>query len=225
MNDLVVRPCSFGEAAAFVVKHHYMCSTKGITPTHCYQVTNRVGVVVGAAIFGKPAYRGTEARYSGGLRLVELRRFVLLDECPRNSESKVLGMLLRLLREEGIQRVLSYADPNQKRNDHPEGRHTGLIYRATGFRQVTKAKRTKAVWFNGRRYPIRNLDQYRQYDGGEPLTPLSRELRAALKDGRAELRVEEGRIGYLRDLVESASCCVGGAQMSGRDDQALSELS
>jgi len=167
--------------------------------------------------------------YVAPIKMVELRRLVLLDACPKNSESNVIGVMLRLLKKAGIQRVLSYADPNEKRAGHPDGKHTGLIYRATGFHQVKEAGKTKAIWFKGRRYPIRNIDQYNNYrekphgwdeipddkkilryekDGSPVWVPkvpseriaLNVMLRAALADGTAELRSESGKIGYVKDL-------------------------
>jgi hypothetical protein len=99
--------------------------------------------------------------------MLELRRLVLLDECPKNSESVVLGAMFRILAQAGIERILSFADPNEKRPDHPDGKHTGLIYRATGFHTVPTSA-VKAIWFVGERpswatqdrYPGRNIDQY-----------------------------------------------------------------
>jgi hypothetical protein len=166
LPEFCVEPCSAREAAAFVVAHHYTHSAKGMTPTHTYRVVNKqTGRMLGAAIFGIPGQTQTLRKYNGNgnLRLVELRRLVLLDAAPKNSESRVLSVMFRLLRQEGIQRVLSYADPNEVRADHPDGKHTGLIYRATGFHKVKEVLKTKAIWWNGRRYPIRNLDQYNNY--------------------------------------------------------------
>ena len=82
---------------------------------------------VGAAVFGRPATKQTIDKYSenGKFRLVELRRFCLVDDTPRNSESKVLAIMLRLLKKHGVERVLSYADPNYG--------HVGTPYKATGF--------------------------------------------------------------------------------------------
>lgn len=147
----------------FVEKWHYSHSIKGITPFRCFLVVNRNNpkISLGAAIFGKPAMIQTEQRYSEGkYRIVELRRFCLVDETPQYSESHILGILLKKLRGLGIQRILSYADPNQIRENHPDGRHTGLIYRASGFHKIQENGKTTAIHFNGRRYPIRNLDQY-----------------------------------------------------------------
>ena len=55
-----------------------------------------------------------------------LTRFWLSDRLPRNSESRVLGVVLRgLRRNTSIRFVLTFADP--------AAGHNGIIYRAVGF--------------------------------------------------------------------------------------------
>jgi hypothetical protein len=57
--------------------------------------------------------------------LVELRRFCMIDDTPKHSESRSISIMLRALRKHGVQRVLSYADPTHG--------HVGMIYKALGF--------------------------------------------------------------------------------------------
>jgi len=55
-----------------------------------------------------------------------LTRLWLSDELPRNSESRVNGVVIRALkRNTSVKFLLSYADPAQ--------RHLGTIYQATGW--------------------------------------------------------------------------------------------
>ena len=188
LKDLWIRPCtSMGDVREFIEKYHYSHSIKGITPFMSFEVVlkDTPGVQVGAAIFGVPgqiqterkygAYLGCKEIYRPGVVSVELRRFVLLDEAPKNAESFLLGRLLQKLATLGVERIISYADPNQKRESHPEGKHTGLIYHAAGFRLIKEAGRTKAIIMQrdfiqdgktlkaGRRLPIRNWDQYQNF--------------------------------------------------------------
>lgn len=236
LQDLwVLEDKEFNCSLRFVEQHHYTHSVKGMTPVYCFLIRHRKREsILGAAIFGIPAQVQTLCKYNekGALRLLELRRLVLLDIAPKNSESYILGIIFRLLKKKGIQRILSYADPNEKRIDHPDGKHTGLIYRATGFHKVKEAGKTKAIWWKGRRYPIRNIDQYNNYHSkpanwdsipnekkilreekyrGErrlvwvPKIPserigIAKKLIAALADGSAQFRVEEGKIAYVKDL-------------------------
>src|SRR5207302_209836 len=58
--------------------------------------------------------------------VVTLSRLWLSERLPKNSESRVLGVIVRLLRREGQYKALvTFADP--------EAGHDGTIYRAAGF--------------------------------------------------------------------------------------------
>jgi hypothetical protein len=243
-NDLLVRPCSLGDVRKFVETHHYSHSVHGITPFLCFQVLDRrvdltdwrvnETALVGAAIFGAPGQVQTEAKYAifplnkDGDRsdkgcipkhsLVELRRLVLLPDLPKNSETKILSLIIQRLKTLGVDRIISYADPNQKREDHPDGCHTGLIYKAFGFHKVHEAGNTKALivlkdftvdgktYKVGRRLPIRNIDQYQNFrvpDAGthdEQLDVItSREGFEWRKDWESAVRKEKAV--YWRDRV------------------------
>jgi len=144
------------------------------------------GRLVGAAIFGTPAGMGVARKYEPGAAelLMECRRFVLLDECPRNSESKVLSYMLRRLKARGMRSVLSYADPAHG--------HEGVIYRAAGFEyRGTTAKRKHVMW-KGAKYPDRNIHQTH--------FPYHLELRAALTSGEATRISVPGKHIYFRSL-------------------------
>ena len=180
LQSLRVRPCHVHEIQGVIEQHHYSHSIFGVTTDYCYAVMHS-GVVVGGAIFGKPAAYNVARKY--GNNLTELRRFVLIDECPRNSESRVIGVMLRDLRADaGIQRVLSYADPAHG--------HEGVIYRACGFKYMGLSAKRKHVMWKGKKYPDRNIHQVN--------FPFHKELRAALADGSAT-RVEiPGKHIYLK---------------------------
>ena len=61
-----------------------------------------------------------------------LARLWLSDDLPKNSESRVLGVVLRELRRRGTARcVATFADP--------AAGHSGTIYRASGFRYLGQA--------------------------------------------------------------------------------------
>jgi len=225
VKNLWVSACSFEEAGAFVVLHHYTHSVKGMTPAFSFKVSDRAsGQMVGAAIFGVPGQVQIEDKYGILLngprphtkefepafkyRLVELRRLVLLDEAPRNSETRVLGIMLQELTKSGVGRVLSYADPNEKREGHPDGQHTGLIYRGACFHKILETRPTKAVWWKGRRYPVRNLDQYNNYHS-EPSNwssiPEDKKILRyeKCKEGKRAvwvIKLPEHRIGIAKEL-------------------------
>lgn len=89
----------------------------------------RVGVPVSTAVLTKPL---------PGLRpyteSLVCSRFVLLDECPGNSESWFLARCFDALLADGVRGVVSFADPVPRRT--ASGRlvmpgHVGTIYAAT----------------------------------------------------------------------------------------------
>src|SRR5208282_4111720 len=167
---LQVFECPQKDVASFIEQTHYSHSVFGITAEECFKVLKDERVV-GAAIFGKPAGMGVLKKYSedGKFRTTELRRFVLADECPRNSESQLLAVMFRALRKKGFQRILSYADPSAG--------HSGIIYKATGFSYLGCTAKRKHIRWKGKKYPDRNIHQTN--------FPYHLELREALKTGEA----------------------------------------
>ena len=182
LQSLRVRPCHIHEIQSVIERVHYSHSIFGVTTDFCYAV-ERGCELVGGAIFGKPAAYNVAKKYGAG-GLTELRRFVLTDECPRNSESKMIAFMLRDLKREGVKRVLSYADPAQG--------HAGTIYKALGFKYVGLTAKRKHVMWKGKKYPDRNVHQTK--------FPFHLELRAALESGAA-IRIEvPGKHIYLKEL-------------------------
>ena len=169
------------ELKTVIENHHYSRSVFGVTSSYCF-VVKHADAVVGGAIFGKPAGMGVEKKY--GPRMTELRRFVLIDECGPNSESRVLSVMLRALRKQGIERVLSYADPAYG--------HDGIIYRACGFEYLGKTAKRKHIMWKDKKYPDRNIHQVN--------FPFHLELRVALEDGTATRVVVPGKNIYLKIL-------------------------
>jgi hypothetical protein len=189
LSNIFIRPCtSLGDIREFVETNHYSKSVLGVTPFLSFEIFQKDDMQrqIGAAVFGIPGQVQTELKYgefSGNSKqtsrpkyvCVELRRFVLLDEAPVNSESFVLSKILRSLQYLGVDRIISYADPNQTRAEHPDGAHTGLIYRASGFHKIKENPETSAyimqadfteegkTFKKGRRLPIRNRDQYQNF--------------------------------------------------------------
>jgi len=127
---LDVRPVPYRTARAFVEKFHYL----GYTPLGAKA---NLGVfygdrLVGVVMFGHPAARWEDQRHT-----LELFRMVLLDDCPRNSESRALGLACRWIRKHmpGIRRLIAYADPAKG--------HKGTVYMAAGWRYVGMTRGNK----------------------------------------------------------------------------------
>jgi hypothetical protein len=184
LHSLRVRQCNVEDIKPVIERVHYSHSIFGVTTDFCYAVEDhRLSPPVGGAIFGKPAAYNVAKKY-GAEGLTELRRFVLIDECPRNSESRLIAFMLRDLKRKGVKRVLSYADPAQG--------HGGTIYKALGFKYVGLTAKRKHVMWKGKKYPDRNVHQTK--------FPFHLELRAALESGAATRVEVAGKHIYLKEL-------------------------
>src|SRR5271166_1962709 len=185
---LRVEECNPVHVNWFIEKHHYSQSVFGITASHCFRVLDRElnSRTLGGALFGPPAAFNVSSKYDNGEPLVELRRFVLLSELPRNSESFCLGVMLRALRRHGIRRVLSYADPAQG--------HSGVIYAASGFVRMGESSPRRHVIWKGKTYPDRNIHQTN--------FPYHKDLQAALESGEATRVQISGKIVWLKSLMK-----------------------
>ena len=125
LHQLRVRPLPFRIAKKLLVREHYLHSMPGGTRLS-------FGIFVGARLLGALTL-GVGPKL--GHRLVEdtkadecatLTRLWLSDELPPNSESRVIGIVLRALkRHTCLKFVLAYADPSVG--------HVGTIYQATGW--------------------------------------------------------------------------------------------
>lgn len=206
LQDLRVEECAIADVRAFIEAHHYSRTTRGVTPSHCFKVCVG-GQLVGAAIFGLPGMRESIAKYSeqGKYNLVELRRFCMIDDTPRNAESKVLSIMLRAIRKQGVQRILSYADPNFG--------HVGTIYKALGFQLLGQTAAVSVVLYKDRvvkpssldrcrRWSTRAINRFKNYENKDAgLTPFAQEVRDALRSGDAVKRREAGKFIYVKDLI------------------------
>ncbi|MDQ3642775.1 MAG: DNA methyltransferase [Actinomycetota bacterium] len=107
---------------------HYLRSMPAAA-RRCYGVFLD-GVLVGGVVFTSGARHGHRLLVGGRPQEVAtLARLWLSDALPRNSESRVLGVVLRDLRRTTSWRLLlSYADP--------AAGHVGIIYQATGWRYL-----------------------------------------------------------------------------------------
>ncbi len=92
------------------------------------------GDLCGAVVFSNGA-RQSHCLLAAGRPgdVVTLARLWLADALPKNSESRVLAIVLRLLRRTSPYKlVISYADP--------AAGHTGTIYRAAGWTALGQAR-------------------------------------------------------------------------------------
>ena len=125
VQDLEVAPISQSDAKSLIVRNHYLHSFPGGTKLNFGVFCQ--SVLLGAITLGVGPFLGYGL--VGGATpddCISLTRLWLADDLPRNSESKVIGILLRALRKEtNLKFVLAYSDPTAG--------HLGTIYQATNW--------------------------------------------------------------------------------------------
>lgn len=139
-KDIRVAPISREHANALVKRIHY--SHKVVQNSQLHLGVYLAGKLEGAMQFGpsmdkshiQPLVR--ETSWNG---FIELNRMAFSDRLPRNSESRALGVALRLMRSAypHIEWVVSFADATQCGD--------GAIYRAAGF-ALTGIRRNSSLW-------------------------------------------------------------------------------
>lgn len=137
LKALIVRPVMPSVVHTMIEERHYLHSMPA-APRRCY------GVYLGDALYGAVVFTSgprqgyhllTAARPQA---VSELARLWLSDALPPNSESRVLGIVLRTLRRETTWKLLlSYADP--------AAGHVGTIYQATGWVYLGQTEPTTYV--------------------------------------------------------------------------------
>jgi len=138
-KEIVVKPIPAQVASAFVAKHHY--SGKAVRNSQLHFGVFLDGRLEGAIQLGpsldKRKIMGL-VRDTGWNGFLELNRMVFTDYLPRNSESRALGVVFRLIRKKypQIKWIISFADACQCGD--------GTIYRASGF-VLTAVKTNKDV--------------------------------------------------------------------------------
>ncbi len=125
LKRLRVEPVAPAVVRPLMDKHHYLHSMPA-APRRCYGVFLD-GVLLGGAVFTSGARNGHRLLTAASPQdVVTLARLWLSDDLPPNSESRVLGIVLRdLRRTTSWKLLLSYADP--------QAGHVGTIYQAAGW--------------------------------------------------------------------------------------------
>ena len=125
LRNIVVAPIPFRIARDLVVRHHYLHSMPGGTRLSfgVFLGCRLLGAVtLGVGPYNAPSLVEGAARND----CLTLSRLWLDDELPKNSESRVLGMIIRsLTRHTTVKFLLAYSDPSQG--------HLGVIYQATNW--------------------------------------------------------------------------------------------
>ncbi|MFE0356498.1 hypothetical protein ACFW2K_22660 [Streptomyces nigra] len=171
-----VGPLDEMQAKRFVIENHYAGSYPSATRRFgLYRV--RAGEprqLCGVAVYGTPAgarvLTSTLPDLEPNRQSLVCSRFVLLDECPGNSESWFLARCHEALLAAGVLGVLSFADPVPRRDTHGElvaiG-HIGTIYKATNSVYTGRAAaRTLKLLPDGTILHDRAAQKVRQQEAG-----------------------------------------------------------
>lgn len=139
-KDIHVAPISSADARALVKRIHYSGKVTNNSQLHFGVFLD--GRLEGAMQFGpsldKRKIQGL-VRDTGWNGFIELNRMAFSDRLPRNSESRAIGIAMRLIRKHypHIEWVISFADGTQCGD--------GTIYRASGF-VLTAIKKNDQIW-------------------------------------------------------------------------------
>jgi len=139
-KDIILKPITSAEANALVRKIHYSKKVAPNSQIHIGVFYN--GKLEGALQFGP----SMDKRKTQGLvrdtpwnGFIELNRMAFSDALPRNSESRAIGVALKMLKKHAphLEWVISFADGTQCGD--------GTIYRASGF-VLTQINKNKTIW-------------------------------------------------------------------------------
>lgn len=139
-KDIILRPIERKDADAIVKRVHYSGKVVNNSQFH-------IGVFYGGRLEGAMQFgpsldkRKIQPLVSGTLwnEFIELNRMAFSEALPRNSESRALGVAMRILRKHAphLQWVISFADGAQCGD--------GTIYRAAGF-VLTGLRENNSLW-------------------------------------------------------------------------------
>ena len=125
-KELVVKPISPGVARGLCERHHYLKSYPGGTLFNLGVFAGQA--LVGVVVIGVGPFNAHRFfRNAKASQVACLSRFWMDDRCAKNTESRVLGFVLRSLRRwrPDIKALVAYSDPSVG--------HLGVIYKAAGF--------------------------------------------------------------------------------------------
>lgn len=188
-GEFEVRVADRKDITAFVESNHYSGSINGVMATYCFALY-RNDEMIGAMLYGGLGMANAWKKYADRPEdVIELRRLVLIDDTPKNSESYFIGWTLRWLKKNTeVKVVVSYADPNYG--------HSGVVYRATNFEHIGMTSKGRVIMHNGKKYHDKTIRT--TYKG--KLKPFAQRIKDALESGEAEYVVQEPKHIYVKRL-------------------------
>ena len=187
-RDLEINDCPVSDVRKFIEENHYSKSINGVKITQCFAVTHK-GMLCGAVLLGQLSTTAWKKFGDSEAEVLELRRLVLLDECGRNSESRVIGYCLRWIKKniKQVKTIVSYADPMHG--------HSGVIYRASNFKMVGMTPDDKGYYDPELDKTYHSRAMRTKYKG--EYKPFVKRLRKKLEDGLLETIILKGKYSYV----------------------------
>lgn len=134
LNDVRVSEIHNESVDRFLGEKHYLQSVPaGARHRFKFSVPVRIDFI-GAAMWGRPVAREEDQENT-----LELTRFWTTHFTPKNTESYVLGEMMRRLEKRGYDRLIAYASTDEE--------HDGTIYKATNWEKVKETDRD-STWEN-----------------------------------------------------------------------------
>lgn len=138
-KDVIVKPIAAADATRIIKSIHYSGSVAANSQLHFGAFMN--GQLLEAMQFGPSMDKKKSmglVEGTGWHGFLELNRMAFHDLLPRNSESRALGIALRMIKKHypHVEWILSFSDAAQCGD--------GTIYRASGF-HLTAIKKNKAI--------------------------------------------------------------------------------
>lgn len=189
-DEYYVKKVERKEIKEFIEKHHYSHNINGCIADYCFGLyLKSTNILVGAMFYGKMAMANQYKKYGEQHEVIELRRLVLVDDTPKNTESFFIGWSLRWLKKNtDIKTIVSYADPNYG--------HSGVIYKATNFKHVGMTSPGRVIIYNGKKYHDKTIRT--KYKG--KLKPFAKKVKEALKSGDAYYKKQLPKHIYVKKL-------------------------
>lgn len=186
---------SISEVRDFIELNHYSRSVNGCKVSYCFAIYNEQ-TLVGAALFGELSTTAWKKYSECEGDVIELRRLVCSESCPRNTESWFISKCLKYLRKHSTYKIcVSYADPRHG--------HIGYVYQASNWNYLGQtAKDTILVTPDGREYHSRALRT--KYKG--QLKPFAKRLNDMRDNGELVTLEVPGKHIYTFTLDRKHEC-------------------
>jgi hypothetical protein len=174
------------EIMDFIITWHYSKSYRSLQQKFIFTLRDLNNNLIGVALYGKPMGKNIDSD-----KYIELRRFCLIDNTEKNTESFFLAKTLNILKNKDCPPIiLSYTDPNVG--------HIGTIYKASNFKYVGEENNSnpRVVELNGKKIHLRQL--YAKKDNQYTKTALK--LQELIKNGVAKLLKQKRKLRFEYEL-------------------------